>query len=70
LLTFPITFITLGLFALVVNGFTFWLVPKIVQGFTIDTFWWAVLGAIIVSCITSILDRIILGGDGKLGKAE
>lgn len=70
LVSFPITFVTLGLFALIVNGFVFWLVPFIVKSFVIDTFWWAVLGAIIVSIITEILDRIVLGGDGKVGNSE
>ena len=70
LISFPITFLTLGLFALVVNGFVFWLVPFIVKSFVIDTFWWAVLGAIIVSFITGILDRIVLGSDGKFGNSQ
>jgi putative membrane protein len=70
LISLPITLITLGLFALIVNGFVFWLVPFIVKGFVIDTFWWAVLGVIVVSLITSILDRIVLGSDGKLGSSE
>lgn len=67
LISLPITLLTLGLFAFIVNGFVFWLVTKIVSGFTVDTFWWAVLGAIIVSIVSSILDRILLGSDGKFG---
>ncbi len=67
LLSLPITIITLGLFAFIVNGFTFWLVGKFIKGFTVDTFWWAVLGALIVSIISAILNRIVLGADGKLG---
>jgi putative membrane protein len=67
LITLPINIITLGLFTLIVNGFTFWLVPKFVHGFTVDTFWWAVGGAAIVSVIAAIIDRIVLGRDGKLG---
>ncbi len=70
LISFPITILTLGAFALIVNGFVFWLVPFIVKGFVIDTFWWAVLGAVIVSIITGILDRVILGSDGKVGSSE
>lgn len=70
LISLPITILTLGVFALVVNGFVFWLVPFIVKSFVIDTFWWAVLGAIIVSIITGILDRVILGSDGKVGNSE
>ncbi len=67
LLALPITVITLGLFAFVVNGFTFWLVAKMLDGFSVDTFWWAILGALIVSVVTAILNRIVLGSDGKLG---
>ena len=70
LVSFPITLLTLGLFAFIVNGFVFWLVPFIVKSFVIDTFWWAVLGAIIVSFVTGILDRIVLGSDGKWGSSE
>ena len=67
LISFPITLLTLGLFSLVVNGFILWLIPFLVKGFTIDTFWWAVLGSIIISIATSAIDRILLGSDGKLG---
>ena len=67
LLSFPITLLTLGLFAFVVNGFVFWLAGKFNLGIVIDTFWWAVLGAFVISFITTILNRIVLGSDGKLG---
>jgi putative membrane protein len=67
LLALPITIITLGLFAFIINGFTFWLVAKYLDGFSVDTFWYAVLGAFIVSVVTAVLSRIVLGSDGKLG---
>jgi putative membrane protein len=70
LISLPITIITLGLFALVVNGFVFWLAAQIVEGFAIDTFWWAIIGAILVSIVTTILDRIFLGADGTLGNSH
>ena len=65
LISLPVTILTLGLFALIVNGFVFWLVPVFVFGFVIDTFWWAVLGAIIVSLLSSVINRIILRNDDK-----
>jgi putative membrane protein len=52
LLTLPITILTLGLFYLLVNGFTFLLASKVVPGFEVTTYWWAVLGALIVSIIS------------------
>lgn len=52
ILTLPITIVTLGLFYLVVNGFAFFLASKIVPGFEVAGFWWAVLGAFVVGVIS------------------
>jgi putative membrane protein len=51
-LTLPITILTLGLFYLLVNGFVFLIVARLVPGFEVATFWWAVLGALIVSVVS------------------
>jgi putative membrane protein len=55
LLTLPITILTLGLFYLLVNGFTFFLASKVVPGFEVAGFWWAVLGALVMSVISSFI---------------
>jgi putative membrane protein len=55
LLTLPITILTLGLFYFLVNGFTFLLVTKMVPGFGVSSYWWAVLGALVVSVISSFV---------------
>lgn len=55
ILTLPITILTLGLFYLVVNGFTFFIAAKIVPGFQVGGFWWAVLGALVVSIVSSFV---------------
>jgi len=55
LLTLPITIVTLGLFYLLVNGFTFFLASKVVPGFEVAGFWWAVLGALVMSVISSFV---------------
>ncbi len=52
ILTLPITILTLGLFYLLVNGFVFFLASKIVPGFEVAGFWWAVLGALVVGVIS------------------
>ena len=62
LLTLPFTIITLGLFLLVVNAIIILLCTKIVGGFTVDTFWVAMLFSIILSLLQSITYSII-GGD-------
>jgi len=55
LLTLPITLLTLGLFLLVINGLAFLLAAAVVPGFEVGGFWWGVLGALIVSVISSLL---------------
>src|SRR3989338_8830923 len=67
LVTLPINVITLGLFTFVVNGLMFWFATRFVSGFVIDGFLPAVLGALIVSVIATVLDRLFLGKDGKVG---
>lgn len=62
LLTLPFTIITLGLFLLVVNAIIILLCTKIVGGFTVDTFWVAMLFSVILSLLQSITYSII-GGD-------
>jgi putative membrane protein len=51
-LTLPITVLTLGIFYLIVNGVAFALAAGISPGFTIDGFWWAVLGALVMSLVS------------------
>ena len=58
ILTLPITILTLGLFYLVVNGLTFLLAAKIVPGFQVGGFWWAVIGALMVSIISSFVGGV------------
>lgn len=60
LLTLPITLVTLGLFALVLNAFMILLVSSIVPGFSVDGFLWALLFSIVLSIITSILDTFLM----------
>jgi putative membrane protein len=59
ILTLPITILTLGLFLLVVNAAVLALVALVLPGFTIATFWAAVLGALIVS-ITGIIASMVI----------
>ena len=49
LLTLPITLLTLGLFIFVINGTLFWLVGSALNGFSVDSFWHGVLGALLYS---------------------
>ena len=58
LLALPVTILTLGLFAFVVNAALLWLTAALVPGFSIDGFWAALFGAIIVSLVGALLGGI------------
>jgi putative membrane protein len=51
LLTLPITVLTFGLFALVVNAFTLWLSAAMVRDFEVDGFGSALLGALVMALL-------------------
>lgn len=55
LLTLPLTIITLGLFTLVINAWILMLADKLVDGFIIKGFWWAVLFSLFISVLNSLL---------------
>src|SRR6185312_14627054 len=52
ILTLPVTFLSLGLFVLVINALLFWLVATLVDGFHVAGFWSAFLAAILYSIIS------------------
>ncbi len=51
-LTLPITIVTLGLFLLVVNAAMVALVAKMLNGFSVDGFGWAVATTLIVAIVS------------------
>jgi putative membrane protein len=59
ILTFPLTLITLGLFLLVVNGLTVWLVTLFLRGIQIHGLWHAILAAIVISLTSWVASGII-----------
>lgn len=65
--TAPLTLVTLGLFSFVVNAVVLFIVASIVKGLTIDGWLPAILGAIVLSVVSTILNAI-LKDLGKLGK--
>jgi len=65
LLTLPVTFLSLGLFILVINGLLFWGVAQMVAGFHVSGFWSAMLAAILYSVISWALSTLLLGKDGN-----
>ena len=55
LFTLPITLFTFGLFLFVINALIILLAEKLVTGFTVDGFWWALLFSLLLSLLTSLL---------------
>jgi len=63
LVALPLLIFTLGLFMLVINALLLLLVGQIVNGFTVGGFWWAVLGSLIISVVSLVLNT--MSGAGK-----
>ncbi len=57
ILSLPITILTLGLFALVVNGICFWLASALVPGFIAKGFLAIILGPIVLSIVSTFLNK-------------
>lgn len=58
LLTLPLNILSLGLFSLIVNGFLIWVITRIVPGFTVANFWWAVAFSVVISLVGWFLHLI------------
>jgi putative membrane protein len=59
LLSLPIMLLTLGLFTLVINAFTFYLAAHLVHGFYVSGFWSAFGAALIYSIVTFLINSLI-----------
>ena len=61
LLTLPLTLLTLGLFIFVLNAICFALTAWLVPGFSVNGFFPAVVGALLVSVVSWILNGLVVG---------
>lgn len=63
ILSLPLVLLTLGLFLLVINAvvlmLTGWLADQLDLGFVVDGFWPAVGGAIVVTLVSWLVDRVL-----------
>lgn len=66
IVSIPLYILTLGLFGLVVNGLllmlTAWVTGLFGFGLEVETFWWGVLAALVMSVITAVLSAILRVG--------
>ncbi len=58
-LTIPFTIITFGLFLFIINGLIIWWVSRLVTGFNIKSFGWAIVFSLLLSIIQSVLETVI-----------
>lgn len=63
IVAFPLYILTLGLISFIINGFLLWLTAWITSGFgwglSVESFWWGVVAAIIISIINAVLGGIL-----------
>lgn len=60
LFALPFVILTFGIGILLINALLFYLVSELVDGFTVTNFWWALLGALIVS-LTNLGAGMLMG---------
>ncbi|HEY0356508.1 MAG TPA: phage holin family protein [Flavisolibacter sp.] len=58
ILTIPVTILTLGLFLLIINALMVIWADKLIEGFTVDGWWSAILFSLIVSIVSAILNSL------------
>lgn len=69
LITAPLTIVTLGLFAFVINAVMLFIVAAVVKGFSLDGWLPAILGAIVLAITSTVLNSMLKDlGKIKLGK--
>lgn len=61
LLTLPVTVVTMGLFLLVINAGMVLLASRIVPGFVVESFWWALGFSIVLSIVQGFLQALDRG---------
>ncbi len=61
-LSLPFIILSLGLALLVINALllllTEWITDKFDVSFTVDGFWWALLGAVVISLVNTVLGAV------------
>ena len=66
LLSLPWIILTMGLFIFVINALLLMLVSKIVPPFSVDGFWSAFFGSIVISLVSWALSSFFRGSDGRI----
>ncbi|ROI06632.1 phage holin family protein [Chryseobacterium sp. G0240] len=59
----PLTIITLGFFALVINAVIVMIADYFMDSMVVDGFWWAFIFSILLSIVTSLANSMFSDGD-------
>jgi putative membrane protein len=59
LLTFPVTFVTVGLFLFVINALMFWAASSMLTGFQVRGFGAALIGSLLYSLLGVVIDSAL-----------
>lgn len=62
ILTLPVTILTFGLFLLIINAIIILLADNLIEGFVVDTIWWALLFSLLLSFLQTILFSVLKEG--------
>ena len=63
LLTLPVTVLSLGLFVFVINAGLVLIAARLIHGFSVDSFWWALGFSLVLSVVQGVLS--VLDGGAK-----
>ncbi len=69
-LTLPVNVLTLGLFSFVITALMVMLTAMIVPGFTVDSFWAALIFGVVLSLVTGLLFALMPKELGKITSEE
>ncbi len=58
-LTLPITLLTLGLFAFVINGLLFWFAASFLEGFSVSGLWTALMGSLLMTLASMLSNKLL-----------
>lgn len=58
LFTIPITIVSFGLFLFVINAFIILFADKLIDGFEVKNFWWALIFSFVLGIVTSIVENL------------
>ncbi len=69
ILTLPVNILTFGFFTFVINALLLKMASGVITGFDIRGFWAAVLGALVISVVSWLLNSFV-SGQGRVGPSE